>query len=154
MAIVLTKGLRMVAMTEDTRSWKGILGSVSWGPVVQPHQVKQCPVHATGSVAGGAKRRTWRLLLRFDVQTKFQLPQDSAHISCSGHWILPLLSKTALTALAVTFLRTQIGLRSAKTSQALKFFPVQIALKPDFPCHLLLLFIFGHLILLNFILNM
>ena len=74
MAIVLTKGLRMVEMTEDTRSWKGVLGSVSWGPAAQPHQVKQCPVHATGSVAGGAKGRTRRLLLRFNVQTKFQLP--------------------------------------------------------------------------------
>lgn len=43
-ATVLTKGLRMVEMTEDT-GLEGCSGFCSWGPAVHPHRVKRCPVH-------------------------------------------------------------------------------------------------------------
>ena len=35
-SIALTKGLRTVEMTEDTRSRRGVLGSAFWEPAVQP----------------------------------------------------------------------------------------------------------------------
>lgn len=107
--------------------WKGILSSVSWGPVLTtPGEAMPSSCHRISGWRGKEKDvESFSAKMRCATK-EFSCPQDSAVFLVLDTGSCPCCPRLHWPALAVTFCGLKLVWGQLKPPQALKFFPVWI----------------------------